>query len=431
MRILVLGGYGLIGGAITTALLAAGHDVTGLGRSVAMARSRWPQARWLACDLQDLANREAWLPLLDGIEAVVNAAGVLQDGPGDDVAKVQASAMIALFAACAEAGVSRVVQISAAGAAADASTLFMRSKAQADAALKASSLDWIILRPGLVIGAPAYGGTAMLRGLAALPGLIPLPAGTPTLQTVALDDVSAAAVGAVEGRVPSRRSYDLLEERGHSLAVIVAALRASLGFAPARLVEWPLPLFRLCFRLGDLAGWLGWRSPMRTTALIQIEGGISGDPRPWIEATGRPLRSLPETLAALPSSVQERWFARLFLLKPMIIVTLASFWLASGLIGLWQREAAEAVLVTRGVAPWLAEAFVLAGALLDIALGAAMLRQRTMAIAAFGMIAVTAGYLAAGTVLTPGLWVDPLGPFVKTLPAALLALVALAVREGR
>ena len=148
-------------------------------------------------------------------------------------------------------------------------------------------------------------------------------------------------------------------------------------------------------------------------------------------ATGRPLRSLPETLAALPSSVQERWFARLFLLKPMIIVTLASFWLASGLIGLGQREAAEAVLVTRGVAPWLAEAFVLAGALLDIALGAAMLRQRTMAIAAFGMIAVTAGYLAAGTVLTPGLWVDPLGPFVKTLPAALLALVALAVREGR
>ena len=231
--------------------------------------------------------------------------------------------------------------------------------------------------------------------------------------------------------MPFRRSYDLLEEQGHSLAVIVAALRAGLGFAPARLVEWPLPLFRLCFRLGDLAGWLGWRSPMRTTALIQIEGGISGDPHPWIEAMGRPLRSLPETLAALPSSVQERWFARLFLLKPMIIVTLASFWLASGLIGLWQREAAEAVLVTRGTSPWLAGTFVLAGAFLDIVLGAAMLRQRTMALAAFSMIAVTAGYLVAGTVLTPDLWADPLGPFVKTLPAALLALVALAIREGR
>ena len=51
--------------------------------------------------------------------------------------------------------------------------------------------------------------------------------------------------------------------------------------------------------------------------------------------------------------------------------------------------------------------------------------------AALGMIGVTVGYLAAGTLLAPLLWVDPLGPFIKTLPGAVLALVALAVAEER
>jgi hypothetical protein len=47
------------------------------------------------------------------------------------------------------------------------------------------------------------------------------------------------------------------------------------------------------------------------------------------------------------------------------------------------------------------------------------------------MIAVTAAYLLGGTLLTPALWLDPLGPLVKSIPAAVLALTALAVLEDR
>jgi len=60
-----------------------------------------------------------------------------------------------------------------------------------------------------------------------------------------------------------------------------------------------------------------------------------------------------------------------------------------------------------------------------------MLVRRTMLLAALGMVATTFAYLAAGTVLTPDLWGDPLGSFVKTLPAALLALVAAALAAER
>ncbi len=54
-----------------------------------------------------------------------------------------------------------------------------------------------------------------------------------------------------------------------------------------------------------------------------------------------------------------------------------------------------------------------------------------MPAAALGMITLTLAYLAGGTVLTPNLWADPLGPLVKAIPAMCLAVVALALAEDR
>jgi hypothetical protein len=47
------------------------------------------------------------------------------------------------------------------------------------------------------------------------------------------------------------------------------------------------------------------------------------------------------------------------------------------------------------------------------------------------MVGMTLVYLAAGSMVTPALWLDPLGPFVKVLPAMMLALVTMAVLEER
>jgi DoxX-like family len=281
-----------------------------------------------------------------------------------------------------------------------------------------------------VLGAHAYGGSALLHALASLPGFIPLPP-APAIRTVALVDVADLAIAALEDRLPRRRIYDLVEDHPRPLAEIVQTLRARLGFPPARLLRWPLWLFRALFSLGDLAGRLGWRPPMRATALNQILSGIDGDPVPLAATIGHSLKSLPETLSVLEGSARERWFAHLFLLKPLIILTLGLFWLVSGIVGLVEADAAEAVLTARGFGEGSAGLAVYGGALVDILLGGAMLWRRTMPAACVGMIGVTIAYLLAGTLFTPNLWLDPLGPFVKTVPAAVLALVALAIRDAR
>ncbi len=119
---------------------------------------------------------------------MVNCVGVLQDGGRDDMQAVQVEGTCALFDACVQAGVRRVVHISAIGASSEGPTAFARTKAQADAHLASLDLDWVILRPSLVLAPAAYGGSAMLRGLAGLPWLTPSVASQ--VQVVSVDDVA-------------------------------------------------------------------------------------------------------------------------------------------------------------------------------------------------------------------------------------------------
>ena len=77
MRVLVLGGYGLIGLEIVRVLSRAGHEVMGFGRSEATGRRLAPHVAWRTGDLRRLRNAEDWARHLAGIDAVVNAAGAV------------------------------------------------------------------------------------------------------------------------------------------------------------------------------------------------------------------------------------------------------------------------------------------------------------------------------------------------------------------
>jgi uncharacterized protein YbjT (DUF2867 family) len=432
MRVLVTGAYGLIGAACLVGLHREGHEVIGAGRHIGDAARRFPFARWRVADFGDLVTAEAWKPLIADVDAVVNCVGVLQDGMRDSVRRVQLDATAALFEGCAAAGVSRVIHVSAIGADAAATTEFARTKAAADKRLAALDLDWAILRPGLVIAPQAYGGTALLRALAAFPLLVPVVHAESRIQVVNVDDIVRTVVRCLAPEAPRRVCWDLAHEQALTLAEIVAALRQWLGFAPARIVSVPAVLGRLAARLADAIGWLGWRSPMRTTALAQLGTGVVGNPAPWIAALGRPPASLVDILAAHPAGVQERWFARLYLLKPIAIVGLALFWIATGLITLGPSRAAAAAIFTGvGVSPTAAVALAVAGAVVDIIVGTAVMFRTAARAAVIGMLMVTAFYVFAATLLMPGLWLDPLGPLVKALPVALACLFTLAILDER
>lgn len=429
-RVMVLGGYGLIGSACLHALLDAGFDVTGVGRDAAAIARMTPQAKWLTRDIA-AATAADWTPDLEGIDVIVNASGALQDGARDNLQAIHHRTIASLIDAIADRPI-RFVQISAAGVSADASTAFFTTKAAGDAALQDSTLDWVILRPTLVLGRAAYGGTALLRAAAATPfvGMSVLP--DVRVQTVSLDDLAQAVVQAANGDVPSGTLADLTAPEDQTFGALTETMRAWLGLPPWRFtLALPAPILSLTAKLADAAGWLGWRSPLRSTALTVLQDGIKGDPTQWIAAGGTPCRSLSQTLAAMPATVQDRWFAKLFLLLPLAIVTLSVFWLLSGMIGLARVSAAMETLTSRGISSGFASAAVVGGAFLDIALGAAILWRKHAKNACLGMFALALAYLAGGTVMTPDLWTDPLGPFVKVLPAITLAALTAILLDDR
>lgn len=426
-KAVVLGGYGLIGAACCRALAEAGFAVTAVGRSRGAAAASGLAVDWL---FRDLA-RDDWRDELAGADVVVNAAGALQDGPRDDLEAIHDRAVARLVAAL-EGSATRLVQISAAGVSATAPTAFFRSKARGDARVAASGLDWVILRPALVLAPAAYGGTALLRAAAALPLIHLRLFPEAQVQTVWIGDLAGAVVAAAEGRVPPRRAYDLTEPTPRPFAATTERMRAWLGLPPWRLhLTLPDALARLIGRAADGLGGLGWRAPLRSTALVSLAAGVTGDPSAWQAAQGATCRTLDETLGLMPATPQDRWFARMFLLLPLAIATLSLFWTASGLIALAQPGRAAAILTLRGMAEAPALALVRAGAVADIALGLALLWRRWTRAAALGMLGLASAYLLGSLLWTPDLWLDPMGPMLKVLPALPLALAVALLVEPR
>lgn len=427
MTILVLGATGFIGQQVLLTLSQAGHPVVGLGRDTRQASARFPTATWIARDLRTLRQAADWQPLLDGVTAVINCAGALQDGLRDDLVAVQKDAMLALQqAAATRATPPLIIQISAPENLASAGTAFMATKLEADRALAASGLPHVILRPTVVVGRNAYGGTALLRAIASFPGSLPLVDAESPMNAVHVHDVAQAVLDAVEGRIVPGSDLVLAGEPTRSVEEMACFYRRWLGLADAPVIRLPSGLARPLPLGADLAGRLGWRSPLRSTA-IRISGiGVAPD-------KARPTLTAPDPtqrLATEPAAVQDLWFARLYLLKPLMILTLSLFWIVSGLVPLLD-PVTTSLRLGASMSEGMALTVTILTSLLDIALGLAILVQPWAKRAMLGMITVSLAYIAGGTLIEPTLWLDPLGPLVKVLPSILLTLATLAVLEER
>ena len=431
MRVAVIGAYGLIGSGITQRLVRDGHTVIGVGRDAVAARQVHPRLDWRLADMRQLTRAEAWTPLLANVDAVVNCSGALQDGPADDLSAVQHNAVAALAETCAARGI-RIVQISAIGATHDAPTAFMRTKALGDDAIRKSGAAFVILRPGLVLSQQSYGGTALLRMLATVPLVQPLALPNAKIQTVSNDDVARIVSAALSDKLPDRYEADLVEAEVHSLRDLVNAMRNWLGFGPAR-YEWhvPAPITRGMSLCADQLARLGWRSPLRSTAVTVLSDGVTGSAPDLAPLGLEPLQSLTETLHASPARSEDRLAARIHLLMPLLVAVMAVFWFLSGLIALVQVSAAASVLTAVGWSGFWAVSSVVFWACVDIGIAAALVYRPTAKRACWAAFGVSLFYLGSATVVTPHLWADPLGPLVKVLPALGLALVTRVALETR
>jgi uncharacterized protein YbjT (DUF2867 family) len=429
MRVLLTGATGFIGSAVLARLVQSGCDVVAVAHRASAPRPQPSEGvRWVVVDLSSAAA-ENWIPHLVGVDVVVNCVGVLQDSPWDSTA-VHSTGASALFAAAEAAGVDRVIHFSAIGVDRETPTAFSATKYSGDLDLMQRKLRWVILRPSVVIGHRAYGGSALIRGLAALPVLPRIDQQAP-IQVVILDDVIRTVQCLSQPDAPSGVALDLAGPEQLALLDVVRRFRRWLGWTPARMMTVPSLLMQALYKLGDFAGWLGWRPAIRSTAKREIVRGAVGDNHLWRTLTGIEPRSLDDLLGEEPAGVQDRWFARLYFLKPIIFAVYSSFWIGTGLISLGPGYGIGVSLMQEGGAGVLAGPSVIAGGIADIIVGAGIAFRRTAKLALLIAIALTLFYVVTGTLLLPRLWEDPLGPMWKIWPVLVLNFIALAILEER
>jgi NADH dehydrogenase len=249
---LILGGSGFVGSALCERLVRRSGG--GGGRiSVPSRRSArvkhlqtLPTVEVVPADVHDDAELAR---LVAGRDAVVNLVAILH-GSEAEFERAHAALPRRLARACLAAGVARVVHVSALAADVQAPSMYLRSKAAGEAALRQPGLAVTILRPSVIFGAGDSFLNLFARLQAALP-VMPLACAGARFQPVWLDDVAEAIVRVLDLPATAGETLECVGPRVYTLAELVRlagrwsgherpvlALPAALGRLQARVMEW-------------------------------------------------------------------------------------------------------------------------------------------------------------------------------------------------
>ncbi len=432
MRILVTGGYGFIGASVCARLFAEGHEVIGAGRRVEWARRRFSGWQWVFCDFNQDIVPDLWVDRLKNIDAVINCVGVLQDGGQDNTQNAHVTGLKALLEACEISGVKTFIHFSAIGADPAAGTAYARSKHQGAELVMASKLNWVVLEPSLVLDRNAYGGSALIRMLAGLPGIIPLAYGRTKFQPIHMRDLTLIVSRLLLDNAPNKIQMEIAGPETHSLESIIFIIRNWLGFGKAVFVTVPGWLAAPIFAFGDLLGAVGIRNAFCTTAKKQMQYDVGGDPGQVETLLGYKVRSVETCFNIGPATAADRIQARsaFWLLAGRTI--LAVYWILSGLIPLLFSKQASFEMLTAAGFPQSSHVMIwMIGGLVDIVLGGLLLFGVFVRRVCLAMIVMTLAYVSVITLTMPTLWLDPLASVIKVFPMLALAALIASLQHER
>jgi NADH dehydrogenase len=225
-RVAVLGGSGFIGRYVVKRLAERGDVVTVGARHATAAKYLRLKGDVGQVGLVNIAiDDESVMPAFAaGNDAVVNLVGILYEGGGQrfDIAHHVGPARLARLAR--EAGVERFIHLSAIGAEPRSSSLYARSKAAGEEAVRDAFPTATILRPSVVFG-PEDQFFNRLAATAMISPVIPLIGGGDTrFQPVYVGDVADAVVRCIDDGATAGRIYELGGPRIYSLRALTELL---------------------------------------------------------------------------------------------------------------------------------------------------------------------------------------------------------------
>ena len=252
--ILVTGASGFVGSHVVPELVGAGHRVVALVRddraaARVTARLDVDQVRSVTFRTGDPVAGVGLADALLCVDAVVHLVAIARDRDGGkSLRKVNLGGTEAMLRAAEAAGVRRFVHVGAMGVTDDPDLHYASSKARAEAAVRASALDWTVLKPSLLWG-PRDGFFNIVADLVRTsPLVVPVPgSGRSRFQPFAVADLAICVRMSVDDPRTIGRSIELGGPRYWTYREITREVLAGMR-KKRRIVPMPLPI------IGAVAG---------------------------------------------------------------------------------------------------------------------------------------------------------------------------------
>jgi uncharacterized protein YbjT (DUF2867 family) len=273
-RIFVTGATGFVGHVVVRTLLAHGFLVRCLVRPGSEALLKGFES--IDRVPGDVLEPDGLPPSVEGCSAIIHLVGIIREHRATGVTfdRLHTQATANMLGVAREAGVKRYIQMSAVGTRSGAVSRYHRTKWQAEEVVRASALDWTIIRPSLIFGPEDEFISVLARMIRRLPVVPVLGDGQYQVQPIAVEQVAEGFARALRLPLTVGQTYEVAGPQPYRFVELLDQIGVALGVARARKIHIPLRLIKVMTRA---FGWLPF-FPVTKDQIIMLEEGNVADP---------------------------------------------------------------------------------------------------------------------------------------------------------
>ena len=288
-RVFVTGGTGFVGKAVVRALLARGFLVRCLVRPGSEQDLKgFESIDRVPGDVMDL---DRLVPSVEGCVAIVHLVGIIREQPGRGITfeRLHRQATRNVVALARAAGVKRLVHMSALGTRPGARARYHQTKWEAEEAVRASDLEWTILRPSIIFGRGDAFVSTLGTAVRRLPVMPVLGDGRYRLQPIPVEQVAEGFARALRTPATVRQTYEVAGPAPYAFVDLLAEIGRAVGRPHVRTLHVPLAPVRALTRALD---WLPLY-PISRDQLVMLEEESITDPSRFFVELGLEPEPLP------------------------------------------------------------------------------------------------------------------------------------------